>query len=263
MHLFQGGSGKAAASRLKCPGGRETFYEGFDTSVAVCSNCFEKRKAHKLPSIKGPASPHSKQDHSNSACTAMADPTHAAANSHMMSAVRVSSAPHHPSLAPMKRPLPHWKSWFECLDAEGKPIGRYFSATRSQNERPELPLPLGWTAEIDPRYSTTYYVQTRAGTSLPTGWAQHTDPASGKPYYVNEATGHSQWNPPAAAAPISAPAPQWTLPLPLYWNESTNPDNVSFYVRALPGLPEVAQSTRPLTFAFCPNGHPLRSYCDR
>jgi hypothetical protein len=218
MHLVQGGSGRAAPSRLKCPGDRETFYEGFDASVAVCSNCFEKRKAHKLPSIKGPCSPHSKQDHSKSASTATADPMQAATNSHMMCALRRSSPPPVPTAALMKRPLPHWRSWFECLDDEGKPIGMYTSPTRSQSERPELPMPQGWVAQVDSQYSATYYVDTRTETS------------------------------------------QWNVPLPLCWKEQMNP---TLYVREWPGVPAVAQSRRPSTFAFCPSGHPLRSYCDR
>jgi hypothetical protein len=59
---------------LKCPGDRKTFYEGFDASMAVCANCFERRKAHKLCSIEGPANPHSKIIHVKSASTATAYP---------------------------------------------------------------------------------------------------------------------------------------------------------------------------------------------
>ena len=141
-----------------------------------------------------------------------------------------SAAVHAPAPAPapapnltelVRRPLPHWKTWFECIDAVGQPVGTYVSATRYQRERPELPLPVGWIADIDPQYSATFY--------------------------VNKQTSSSHWQ----------------VPLPRFWEERKNPDGDAFYVRKFPDAPEAAQCERPHTFAFCPNGHPLRSYCDR
>lgn len=52
---------------------------------------------------------------------------------------------------------------------------------------------------------------------LPPGWLQLVDPSSGRPYYVDQATGQSQWDPPA---PITAPlapvvqVPQATMAAP-------------------------------------------------
>ena len=222
MHAH-GGPSKASASKLKCPDGRSTFYEGYDSNIAVCSNCHEKRKAHKLPSITGPVSPHHKQQDSKSAMQAPSVPMQLVDNSDMMRPVSRTlpprAAPNHTEHT--RRPLPHWKTWFECIDAAGQPVGTYVSATRSQRELPELPLPVGWIADIDPRYSATFYVNRQTSSS------------------------------------------QWQVPLPRFWEERRNPDGDAFYVRGFPDAPETAQFERPLTFAFCPHGHPLRSYCDR
>jgi protein transport protein SEC31 len=47
-----------------------------------------------------------------------------------------------------------------------------------------------------------------AGASaLPAGWVQMSDPSTRRPYYVNQATGASQWEPPAAPKPQPQPAP--------------------------------------------------------
>jgi protein transport protein SEC31 len=47
-----------------------------------------------------------------------------------------------------------------------------------------------------------------AAPGLPAGWIQLVDPSSNRPYYVDQATGQSQWEPPApvaAAAPATVP----------------------------------------------------------
>jgi len=49
--------------------------------------------------------------------------------------------------------------------------------------------------------------QTPTTPVLPAGWLQLTDPASGRLYYVNQATGQSQWEPPAVPTPAPAPVP--------------------------------------------------------
>jgi len=44
-----------------------------------------------------------------------------------------------------------------------------------------------------------------AAAGLPPGWSEAVDPASGSKYYVNQATGATQWTPPAAPGPPPPP----------------------------------------------------------
>jgi len=68
----------------------------------------------------------------------------------------------------------------------------------------ELPLPPGWTMEIDSSSGAPYYVNiernitrwNRPVEPLPIGWTEMLDDASGNTYYLNTATGTTQWDPP-------------------------------------------------------------------
>ena len=92
------------------------------------------------------------------------------------------------------------------------------------------------------------YQRERPELPLPLGWIAVLDLTSLNIFYNHAASSTSQSD----------------EPLPLHWKATKNPDGVPFYVREVAGLPEAAQSERPITFMFCPsNGHPLLSYCDR
>ncbi len=185
-------TGPVRVGQLQCPNG-VSLYEGPSSNAAKCTICSRKRIEHKLPSVTAPA--------------CMLRPVE-----------RISPPP--PSTPPQWRPMP-FKGWNESVDSEGAPLGMYRNDVRCQSEKPELPLPFGWMAVLDPARNT---------------------------FYNHAASSTSQWD----------------EPLPLHWKARKNPDGVPFFVREVAGLPEAAQSERPLTFMFCPNnGHPLLSYCDR
>jgi len=60
-------------------------------------------------------------------------------------------------------------------------------------------------AVSNPSVSIVPSQQVSSAPALPPGWLQLVDPTSGHPYYVNQATGQSQWDPPAVpVAPVPA-----------------------------------------------------------
>lgn len=173
--MSKSGSSIATGSKLVCPGIIGSFYEGLDPGLSICSNCFEKRKAHKLPSVT-----HQKKlwlvTEGEAVLNQFLDPIPA----DMLRPVQRTSPPNPGTTASIQRPLPHWKKWFECLDSAGQPVGMYVNGRVSQPEKPELPLPLGWIAELDSMFRT-FYVNVASGTShweipLPLYWKERRNP---------------------------------------------------------------------------------------
>jgi hypothetical protein len=174
--MSKSGPSIATGSKLVCPGNHGTFYEGLDPGLSICSNCFEKRKSHKLPSVT-----HQKKmwlfTEGEAVSNQNFDPIPAM---DMLRPVQRKSPSNPANPANIQRPLPHWKKWFEYLDAAGQPVGIYVNGRVAQPEKPELPLPIGWIAELDSMFRT-FYVNVASGTShweipLPLYWKERRNP---------------------------------------------------------------------------------------
>lgn len=76
--------------------------------------------------------------------------------------------------------------------------------------------------------------------SLPAGWLQLVDPSSNRPYFVNQASGQSQWEPPAPA-----PVEQFVAPTPT----SVTPQPAHFVPQMVAASPQVVQpvSSHPVS----------------
>ena len=162
--------------------------------------------------------------------------------SHKLPSIKISQAPLHGDSVLLNAVDP---------PVQWAPPAPHIETARQMHRR--LPHWTTWVECVDSSGQSMYFksVKTqheRPELPLPSGWiaSLHSD---GRTFYGK----------PGQPGQPS----QWEVPLPLHWAEGTNPDRVRFYVRNMPGLPQVCQSVRPNTFAFCPQGHSLRSYCDR
>jgi hypothetical protein len=170
---------------------------------------------------------------------------HEPRKSHKLPSIKISQAPWHGDSVSLNAvdpvmPVPEQRA----------PAPHIEAATQMQRR---LPHWMTWVECVDSSGHSVYFKSgktqhERPELPLPSGWiaSLHSD---GRTFYVK----------PGQADQRS----QWEVPLPLHWVAKTNPDHLIFYVREMPGLPQVCQSVRPNTFAFCPQGHSLRSYCDR
>ena len=151
-----------AAGRAKavaCPGGRGTEYAAPESGADICTNCSLERTKHKLPTVVAPVSKMLEQ-----IMKFQEDP------------VSKTSPPPPPPPSPPHFKLP-FEGWFQSLDSAGNNL--YFNSVRSQREKPELPLPLGWNAVMDPKSCKIFYAHYESRTSqwnppLPLHWKEGT-----------------------------------------------------------------------------------------